>query len=68
MREEVDDDVGSGTWNGAACVGVRGELLMRRLPLDQVSVVPNGVRFTDVLAVHVQCEEFCGQLLGGGVR
>ncbi len=53
MCEEIDDDVGRGTWNGAACVGVRGGLLMRRLPLDQVSVVPNGVRFIDVLAVHV---------------
>jgi hypothetical protein len=30
-----------------------------RWPVD-----PNGVRFTDVLAVHVECEEFCGELPG----
>jgi hypothetical protein len=66
MREEVDDDVGHGTWDGDACVGIMGGLLMRRLHLDQVSVVPNGVRFTDVLAVHVQCEELCGELLAVG--
>jgi hypothetical protein len=29
-----------------------------RWPVD-----PNGVRFTDVLAVHVECEE-CGQFPG----
>ena len=50
-----EGDVGRDTWNGAACVGIRGGLAMRRLPLDQVSVVHNGVKFNDVLAVHVQC-------------